>query len=52
MNIKITMNENISLYQKLAPKIRELKALGMTQDQIAQKLNVSIKTVRKSLNCI
>ncbi len=44
------MNENVPLYQKLAPKIRELKALGMTQDQIAMKLNVSIKTVRKSLN--
>src|SRR3990167_1841331 len=34
MKIKITMNENIPLYQQLAPKIRELKALGMTNREI------------------
>ncbi|NGX63652.1 MAG: hypothetical protein KR126chlam6_01065 [Candidatus Anoxychlamydiales bacterium] len=50
VKIKITIEQVAPLYQKLAPKIRELKALGMTQDQIAIKLNVSIKTVRKSLN--
>ena len=49
MKIKITMNENIPLYQKLAPKIRELKALGMTNIEISEKLKINPKTVRKSL---
>ena len=49
MKIKITLNENISLYQKIAPKIRELKALGMTNIEIAKKLIVSRKTIKKSL---
>ena len=49
MKIKIAIELKEPLYQKLAPKIRELKALQMTQDQIAKKLNVSIKTVKKSL---
>lgn len=47
MKIKITMNENIPLYQKLAPKIRELKALGLTNNEIARNLKISVKTVRK-----
>ncbi|MBN2478767.1 MAG: hypothetical protein JXA94_00920 [Parachlamydiales bacterium] len=50
IRIKITLNENIPLYQKLARKIRELKALKMTEKQIAIKLNVSTKTIRKTLN--
>ncbi|NGX36186.1 MAG: hypothetical protein K1000chlam1_01025 [Candidatus Anoxychlamydiales bacterium] len=52
MKIKITIEQTKPLYKKLAFRIRELKALGMTQDQIAKKLNVSIKTTKKSLNCI
>jgi len=50
MKIKITMNENIPLYQKLVMRIQELKALGMTNVEISKKLNVSQKTVRKSLS--
>lgn len=49
VKIKITMNDNIPLYQKLAPKIKELKALEMTNMEIAERLNVSRKTVMKSI---
>ena len=49
VQIKITYNNNIPLYQKLAPKIKELKALGMTNVEIATKLQISRKTVRKGL---
>ncbi len=49
VRIKITMTENIPLYQKLTPKIRELKALGMTNIEIAKTLMISSKTIRKSL---
>jgi DNA-binding NarL/FixJ family response regulator len=47
--IKISLNENVPLYQKLAPKIGELKALGVSHKEIALKLNISRKTIRKSL---
>ena len=50
MKIKITMNENIPLYKKLAPKIGELQALGMTNTEIATKLHISRKTIRKALS--
>ncbi len=49
VQIKITYNNNIPLYQKLAPKIKELKALAMTNVEIATKLQISRKTVRKGL---
>jgi orotate phosphoribosyltransferase-like protein len=49
VKIKTTLEQKEPSYKKLAPKIKELKALGMTLDQIAKKLNVSIKTIRKSL---
>ncbi len=49
VKIKITMNENIPLYQKLAPKIRELKALNLTNNEIAVRLKISYKTIRKGL---
>jgi len=50
VKIKITIEKTIPLYQKLAPKIRELKVLGMTHKEIATKLRVSIKTIRKGLS--
>jgi len=50
MKIKIPLNENIPLYQKLAPKIRELKALGMTTNEISKKLSLCPKTARKALS--
>ncbi len=49
VKIKISINELIPLYQKLAPKIRKLKALGMTNVEIATKLQVTRKTVWKGL---
>jgi DNA-binding NarL/FixJ family response regulator len=47
MKIKVTVNENIPLYLKLSPKIRELKALNMTNIEIAKQLKISKKTIRK-----
>jgi orotate phosphoribosyltransferase-like protein len=47
MKIKITIEQAVPLYQKLAPKIRELKALGMTANEIATTLKISRKTIRK-----
>ncbi|NGX35045.1 MAG: hypothetical protein K1060chlam1_01413 [Candidatus Anoxychlamydiales bacterium] len=32
---------NIPLYQKLAPKIKELKALGRTLIEISKRLSIS-----------
>ncbi len=52
VKIKITMNDNIPLYQKLAPKIKELKLLGMTNIQIAKILKISQKTVKNSFKKI
>jgi orotate phosphoribosyltransferase-like protein len=49
VKIKITIEQKIPLYQKLAPKIRELKALGMTSLEIAIQLEISKKTVKKGL---
>jgi DNA-binding NarL/FixJ family response regulator len=48
MQIKITFDQTIPLYQKLAPKIKELKALGMTNIEIASKLKISRKTIQKA----
>jgi hypothetical protein len=48
VNIKITIEQTIPLYQKLAPKIKELKALEMTNIEIAGKLKISTKTIIKA----
>ncbi len=50
MKIKIAIEQIVPLYQKLAPKIRELKALGMTNVEISERLKISRKTVRKALS--
>jgi hypothetical protein len=50
VKIKITIEQVLPLYQKLAPKIRELKALKMTYKDIEAKLNISKKTIRKGLH--
>ena len=47
VQIKITYNNNIPLYKKLAAKIRNLKALGLTNNEIATKLKISRKPIRK-----
>ncbi len=48
VRIKITIEKKEPLYQKLASKIRELKTLGMANMEIATKLKISEKTIRKS----
>jgi len=50
VRIKITFDQRIPLYQKLAPKIKELVALGMSHKEIASSLKISIKTVKKGIN--
>lgn len=42
----------MTIYQALAPKIKELKALGLSNDEIAARLNINKKTVGKGLNFI
>ncbi len=49
--IKIPLNQTPAVYQKLAPKIKELKALGMTNQEIADSMKINQKTVRKGLKC-
>ncbi len=43
---------HIPLYQRLSPKIKQLKALGMSNDDIATKLKISRKTVNKSCSLL
>ena len=50
IKIKITINEHIPLYQKLTPKIRNLKDLGMSNKKICENLKICKKTGRKGLN--
>jgi DNA-binding CsgD family transcriptional regulator len=40
----------VPVYQKLSQKIKELKALGMTNQDIANSMKVSRKTVWKGLS--
>jgi hypothetical protein len=47
--IKVTFNEDLPVYQKLAPKIKQLKALGMTNQEIADGFKISRKSVAKGL---
>ena len=51
VKIKITIELVIPLYKKLAPRIQKLKALGMTNNEISDKLGISRKTIRKALSC-
>src|SRR5580693_3088736 len=47
--IKIPLNQTTAVYQKPAPKIKELKALGMSIQEISLKLAINGKTVGKAL---
>ena len=49
VKIKITFDETIPLYQKLAQKIRELKALGLKNKEICESLKICEKTTGKGL---
>ena len=50
VQIKITLNEFMPIHQKLASKIKELKALGMTNVEIAFRLKINNKIISKALN--
>lgn len=49
VQIKISVEQTLAIYQKLAPKIKEMKALGMSYRDIAQSLGVNKKTVGRAL---
>jgi predicted ABC-type ATPase len=49
MQVKIPCHENVPIYQVLSEKIKELKALKMTNRSIALKLRIDRKTVAKGL---
>jgi len=38
------------IYQILSPKIKELKALGLSNEDIADRLKINRKTVKKGLH--
>ncbi len=48
--IKIPFHETPPAHQILAPKIKQMKALGMTNQKIANSMKISRKTVKKGLN--
>ena len=50
--VKIPCNAATPLYQILSPKIKELKVLGMTNNDIAAKLGVNRKTIARSLQIV
>jgi len=49
MLVKIPCHLTLPIYQVLAPKIRELKALELSNENIAIKLRINRKTVEKGL---
>jgi hypothetical protein len=49
-NIVIFINDFIPLYQKLAPKAKELRALGMNFIDIGKTLKINKQTAFKSVN--
>jgi orotate phosphoribosyltransferase-like protein len=51
VQIKIPCYQNQPIYQVLAQKIKELKALGLSNEEIATRLKINKKTVGKGLTC-
>jgi len=49
IQFKIPCYQTLSIYKALDPKIQELKALGMTNRDIAAKLRIDRKTVAKAI---
>jgi DNA-binding transcriptional regulator YhcF (GntR family) len=49
MKVKISCHENVPIYQVLSDKIKELKALGLYNEEIALRLKINKKTVAKGL---
>jgi hypothetical protein len=50
LQVKIPLVQCTAVYQKLAPKIKELKALGMSNEEIARRLKINTKTAKKGLS--
>lgn len=51
MKLKVPCHQTLPIHEALAPKIRELKILGMTNRDIAFRLQIDRKTVAKGLLC-
>ncbi len=49
IQLKVPCHQILALNETLAPKIRELKVLGMTNKDIALRLRIDRKTVAKGL---
>ena len=49
IQIKIPCHQALAIYQALAPRIKELKALELSNDDIATRLKIHKKTVIKGL---
>jgi hypothetical protein len=47
--VKIPYHQALPIYQVLAPKIKELSALGLSNNDIPAKLNIHYKTAAKGL---
>jgi len=50
MKLKVPCHQTLPIHEVLAPKIRELKVLGMTNRDIALRLKIDRKTVKKGLD--
>ena len=50
VKVKVPLNPTIAVYQKLAPKIKEMKDLGTSYRDIAVRLKIDKKTVGKTLS--
>ncbi|MCX6990650.1 MAG: hypothetical protein NTX49_06290 [Chlamydiae bacterium] len=49
MKVKIPCHQAVPIYKVLAPTIKELKALGLSNNKIAIRLKIHQKTVVKGL---
>ena len=52
VHVKVPLEPTVALYQKLAPKIKEMKALGMSYRGISVSLGIDKKTVGKALTFV
>ena len=48
--VKAPLDQTIAVYQKLAPKIKEMKALGMSYRDISVSLDIDKKTLGRALS--
>jgi hypothetical protein len=50
VHVKVSLDPTIAVYQKLAPKVKEIKTLGMSYRDIAVSLKIDKKTMGKARN--